>query len=104
MIAEMSNRAASIGRVLRCAVVAGLLAAGLLAGEVTYEQLLDPPPENWLTYGRTYDSQRHTPLDQITKENVRQLAPAWIFPMPGSATAGKRSHRRGRRDVCEPAQ
>ena len=84
MISEMSNRAASIGRVVRCAVGVGLLAAGLSAGEVTYEQLLDPPPENWLTYGRTYDSQRHSPLDQITKENVRQLAPAWIFPMPGA--------------------
>ena len=62
----------------------GLLAGSLFAGEVTYEDLLNPPPENWLTYGRSYDSQRHSPLDQITKENVRQLAPAWIFPMPGS--------------------
>jgi alcohol dehydrogenase (cytochrome c) len=62
----------------------GLLGGSLFAGEVTYKDLLNPPPENWLTYGRTYDSQRHSPLDQITKQNVHQLAPAWIFPMPGA--------------------
>ena len=71
-------------RALRLAITVGMLAVALSAGEVTYEQLLDPPPENWLTYGRTYDSQRHSPLDQIKKENVGQLAPAWIFPMPGA--------------------
>src|SRR5688500_7333405 len=29
--------------------------------------------ENWLSYGRTYNEQRFSPLTRITKENVDQL-------------------------------
>ena len=57
------------------------LAGALAAGEVTYKDLLNPAPENWLTYGGTYDSQRHTKLDQINPASVHRLAPAWIFPI-----------------------
>ena len=53
------------------------------AAQVTYEKLLEPPPEDWLTYGRTYDSQRHSPLDRIATGNVARLAPAWMFQVPG---------------------
>src|SRR5262249_10939200 len=31
----------------------------------------------WLTYGRTYDEQRFSPLKQINASNVGQLKPAW---------------------------
>jgi alcohol dehydrogenase (cytochrome c) len=36
-------------------------------------------PENWLTYYGTYDGQRYSTLNQITKDNVRKLVPAWVF-------------------------
>jgi alcohol dehydrogenase (cytochrome c) len=36
-------------------------------------------PENWLTYYGTYDGQRYSTLNQITKDNVRKLTPAWVF-------------------------
>lgn len=36
-------------------------------------------PANWLTYYGTYDGQRYSTLDQITKDNVRKLSPAWVF-------------------------
>ena len=36
-------------------------------------------PQNWLTYYGTYDGQRYSELDQITKDNVRRLSPAWVF-------------------------
>jgi len=51
------------------------------AADVTYERILNArsEPENWLTYYGAYDGQRYSPLDQITKENVKQLAPAWVF-------------------------
>ncbi len=52
--------------------------------QVTYEDLLDPAPEDWLTYGGTYDSRRHSSLDQIDETNVARLAPAWIFQTPGA--------------------
>ena len=32
---------------------------------------------NWLTYGRTYDEQRFSPLTQINDHNVGQLSLAW---------------------------
>lgn len=34
--------------------------------------------ENWLTYGRTYDEQRFSPLDKINAENVDRLGLAWF--------------------------
>src|SRR5262249_40312595 len=34
---------------------------------------------NWLMYGRTYDANRYSPLDQINKKNVKRLIPVWTF-------------------------
>ncbi|MEM1231451.1 MAG: PQQ-dependent dehydrogenase, methanol/ethanol family [Pseudomonadota bacterium] len=36
-------------------------------------------PGNWLTHGRTYDEQRHSPLTQVTAKNVEELGLAWYF-------------------------
>ena len=36
-------------------------------------------PQNWLIYSGTYDAWRYSPLDQINRENVKRLAPVWIF-------------------------
>ena len=33
---------------------------------------------NWLTYGRTYDEQRFSPLDVINTDNVKDLGLAWF--------------------------
>lgn len=44
---------------------------------VTQEMLLNPSPDDWLMFSRTYDSQRFSPLRQITKQNVGQLRMAW---------------------------
>ena len=32
---------------------------------------------NWMSTGRTYDEQRHSPLDKINAGNVKQLGLAW---------------------------
>ena len=42
----------------------------------------DREPGNWLTYGRTYDEQRFSPLQQIDASNVKQLGLAWAFDLP----------------------
>lgn len=34
---------------------------------------------NWLSTGRTYDEQRHSPLSQINKETVDDLGLAWFW-------------------------
>ena len=36
---------------------------------------------NWLTYGRTYDEQRHSTLDQIRDDNVASLGLAWSIDL-----------------------
>ena len=36
-------------------------------------------PGNWLAHGRTYSEQRHSPLNQITTENVANLKLEWFF-------------------------
>jgi quinohemoprotein ethanol dehydrogenase len=37
----------------------------------------DQEPGNWMSYGRTYDEQRFSPLKQINDQNVGQLGLAW---------------------------
>jgi len=44
---------------------------------VTKQMLENPPPEDWLMFGRTYDEQRFSPLTQIDRKNVRRLRLAW---------------------------
>src|SRR5690349_2197442 len=36
-------------------------------------------PSRWLTYSGNYASTRHSPLTQITPENVARLTPVWTF-------------------------
>jgi len=62
-------------------IVPGLVIAQATAGyrAVTAERLLNPEPENWLLYRRTYDGMGFSPLDQISTANVADLRPAWTF-------------------------
>ena len=36
-------------------------------------------PSRWLTHSGDYASKRHSPLTQITPENVARLTPLWTF-------------------------
>src|SRR3989337_1112270 len=44
---------------------------------VTDQMLLNPSPNDWLMFSRTYDAQRFSPLDQIDTSNVQRLGLAW---------------------------
>jgi alcohol dehydrogenase (cytochrome c) len=48
---------------------------------VPFERLLksNQEPNNWLTYGGSLTSQRHSELTQITPQNVRDLELKWVF-------------------------
>ena len=46
---------------------------------VSSQRLLNPEPENWLLYRRTYDGMGFSPLDQIDTGNVGDLVPVWTF-------------------------
>jgi alcohol dehydrogenase (cytochrome c) len=48
--------------------------------------LQNPPAEDWLMFSRTYDAQRHSPLDQVNVENVHKLQLAWSRGLPIGVT------------------
>src|SRR3954454_14718786 len=53
-----------------------------VAKGVTYDRILNArsgEPHNWLTYYGGYDGQRYSLLDKINTDNVKSLAPAWMF-------------------------
>src|SRR5260370_23718172 len=64
----------------RCAL---LLLAGVTAAwpQVAPDRVrnADREPGNWLTYSRTYNGQRYSPLAGISAANVGQLGAAWVY-------------------------
>ena len=76
--------------VLAVSIVLGLIGQAAVAQvkdfkAVTREMLLNPSPNDWLMFSRTYDEQRFSPLNQINRQNVSQLRLAWARGMePGS--------------------
>lgn len=48
---------------------------------VTDHMLRQPPAADWLSWRRTLDAQGHSPLHQITRENVHELKLAWVVAM-----------------------
>ena len=50
---------------------------------VTDGMLRDPDPGDWLSWRRTLDAWGYSPLDEIDRENVADLALAWSRPLSG---------------------
>lgn len=50
-----------------------------LAAQATDEMLLHPPADSWPMYHGDYSGRRHSALNQITRQNVRNLSLAWAF-------------------------
>jgi len=57
------------------------VAVASLAAQVPYQRIVDADkdPQNWLTYSRTYDGQRYSPLKEITPVNAARLKPLWTY-------------------------
>jgi alcohol dehydrogenase (cytochrome c) len=77
-------------RSLRSLLLAGsmtLVVAPALAADVTSERLInaDKEPQNWLMNHRTYDAQRFSPLDRISKANVKSLRLAYAVAIGGTS-------------------
>ena len=66
---------------LMIAIGSATLAAQGSPPQVTPQDLLDglKDPTRWLTNGGEYSGQRHSPLTQVTRENVDQLVAQWTF-------------------------
>jgi alcohol dehydrogenase (cytochrome c) len=52
-----------------------------LSAQVSFDRLLNSgkEPQNWLTYSGNMNSQRHSPLSQITPENAKNLELQWVY-------------------------
>jgi len=73
------NRGAAEGR--RGVTVAGEVKDYV---PVTPEMLRNPPPEDWLIFGRNYQRHSYSPLNQITRDNVRNLQLKWEWSINDS--------------------
>ncbi len=69
--------------IIRVILLAGLAAPATTFAQVPYDRIVkaESEPANWLTYAGSYKSQRYTQLDQINKQNVTQLKPAWVYQL-----------------------
>lgn len=63
------------------ALSALVIAQGRGFTPVTRAMLLNPSPDDWLMFSRTYDAQRYSPLDQIDRQNVSRLTQVWTKPL-----------------------
>lgn len=69
-------------------------AATLRAQEPTAARIehADKEPQNWLTYYGNYGAWSYSPLNQVNRENVKQLTPVWAlsagYPTNPSLRAG----------------
>jgi alcohol dehydrogenase (cytochrome c) len=85
-------------RTCGAAIVVALLLAGqagaFAADEVTPDKLIkaDADPNDWLTHHKDYSAQRFSPLDQINKDNVKNLHVAWTLQLGGIEGGGIWSH------------
>src|SRR5262245_65495448 len=62
-------------------------AVAATAAQVDGERIqnADREPGNWMSYGRTYDEQRYSPLDKIDTASVGGLGLAWSYDLATAA-------------------
>ena len=80
------------GMILMCVpfVLVAQSDSATLSSGPTYEDILQgfADPSRWLTYSGDYSGKRHSPIAQITPDNVSKLSPAWTF-QTGTTTRGR---------------
>src|SRR5438046_1794221 len=81
-------------------VMALTLALGLLAPAAQQQSAETPisgqdlleglkSPSRWLTFSGDYSGQRHSPLQQLTPQNVAGLVPQWVFQTDAPGLPGR---------------
>ena len=83
-------RFVAIVALLALAATPWLVAQDGISGGVTFEDLSEglKHPDHWLTFHGDYSGRRHSPLTQITPENVHRLTAQWTF-QTGTTTRGR---------------
>ena len=69
--------------VLLCLGLLGLCVASSAQVRTPDQTLIHPDPKDWLTYGGTYNSQRYSPLKQVTTANASRLRARWVYHVDG---------------------
>jgi alcohol dehydrogenase (cytochrome c) len=64
---------------MKILITLSLAVSAAFAQGVDSNMLLHPPADSWPAYHGDYSGQRHSPLTQITPENVGQLGLSWAF-------------------------
>ena len=77
----MQRASACIAAALLCTSATPIPAQTADFKPVTREMLANPNAADWLMLNRTYDEQRFSPLNQVNRENVRELQIAWARGM-----------------------
>ena len=67
-------------------VLTVLFSCRLFAQGLDPATIANPPADSWPTYHGDYSGKRHSPLTQITPQNVSGLTLAWAFQTGESAT------------------
>ena len=75
----MNTTAVSMNMTRRLTLL--LTIAGSLSAQVTFDRVVNASkePQNWLTHSGNLMSQRYTPLDQVSPQNVKNLELKWLF-------------------------
>jgi alcohol dehydrogenase (cytochrome c) len=64
-------------------IIAGASSASAQNVSSSRIEQADKEPQNWLTFFGNYKAWSYSALDQITRDNVKRLSPAWAFPTSG---------------------
>ena len=72
-------------------VAAAMATAGVVQAQVTEDMLLNDTASTGdvLTNGMGRHLQRHSPLDILNRDNVKNLVPAWAFSLGGEKQRGQ---------------
>jgi len=65
--------------ILALALSAGISVSVAKSSQTVNQQSILEPGGEWLSYGRTYQEQRFSPLNKINRDNVNELDLAWSF-------------------------
>jgi alcohol dehydrogenase (cytochrome c) len=79
-VAHFLDIHARTGLLVLCLILGAVGAAEAQDATTLRIEHADKEPQNWLTFYGNYRGWSYSPLNQITRENVKNIAPVWAFP------------------------
>ena len=80
---RLALAAIGAGLLLLCAALAGMTRVAAQEVKAARAAGVDSHSQNWTTFFGNEQAWSYSPLAQITRDNVKQLAPVWTFPAGG---------------------